>query len=446
MGASGTRGTLWSSPHNERIKRAILEELHDSTSSAHRGIEKTLEKVRRLFWWPGLASQVTDYVRSCPACQRNKISTQPPAGLLQPLPIPTVRWSEISMDLITSLSRTKSGFDASFVVVCRLTKMAHFIVTTTTCTSPQLAKLFIKEIKRLHGMPSVIVSDRDPRWTGHFWRAFFRALGTNLAFSTPYHPQTDELTERDNRTLEEMVRCYVNNRLDDWDEYLPLIEYAFNDSMQSSTRATPFFLNYGGHPANPLARAVASMGGHVPAADDPVNTITTAVSQAVANLRIAQERQRRYANQHRRELQLEDGQLVWLNASNWHWADGGSNKLRARRLGPYKVKRAVSSVACELELPLGSRMHPVIHVSSLTPVAESTYFGRRLPEPPAPVRFPGGVEALCVEKLLKQRTAGRGRGKRLEYLVRWKGKGPEHDTWEPAKDLTEEDLSGFVES
>ena len=419
------RGGIWYKgdsiviPHDGAIKRTILAELHDSTTAAHRGIEKTLEKVKRLFWWPGLAAEVTDYVRSCPCCQRNKISTQRPAGLLQPLPVPTVRWGDISMDLITQLPRTAEGFDAIFVVVCRLTKMAHFIPTTTKCSGADLVTLFIREIVRIHGMPSVIVSDRDPRWTGHFWRAFFRALGTKLAFSSSYHPQTDGRTERENRTLEEVLRCFVNDRQNDWDVILPMVEYAHNDMEHSSTGATPFFLNYGGHPANPLARACASESVQVPAAQDLVSIITTAVSQAIANLKIAQARQAHYANLHRRELVLEEGQLVWLCATNWHWADGRNNKLRSKRIGPYKVIRAVSPVAYEIELPMESRMHPVFHVSNLTPVVESQFFGTRIPEPPAPVRMPGGEEVMHVEKVLKKRTVGRGRGKRVEYLIRW---------------------------
>jgi len=295
----------------------------------------------------------------------------------------------------------------------------------------------------LHGLPSVIVSDRDPRWTGNFWRALFKALGTKLAFSTPYHPQTDGQTERLNRVLEEMARMYVNARQNDWDEFLPMFEFAYNDSWQSSTRATPFFLNYGGHPDGPLARAVQSEVTQVPAAQDLYFQIHTSLAQAMSHIKVAQERQRQYANKDRRDVQFQPGDQVMLSTAHFRWADGRSNKLRPKRVGPFPVTRVISSVAYELELPANFGMHPVVHVSSLTPYHESALFGSRMPAPPPPMLLPGGGEALEVERLLQKRVVGRGRGQRVEYLVRWKGMGQEHDTWQPANGLSFEDLAAY---
>ena len=129
---------------------------------------------------------------------------------MQPLPIPDRPWQQVSMDLITQLPRSKLGNDAIVVFVDKLTKMVHYVPTTTNVTAPKLAKIVLREVCRLHGIPESILSDRDPRFTAHFWRALWDQLGTKLVMSTAYHPQTDGQTERANRTLEEMLRSYVN--------------------------------------------------------------------------------------------------------------------------------------------------------------------------------------------------------------------------------------------
>ncbi len=175
---------------------------------------------------------IKDYVTSCLACQQNKPSNALPIGLLHPLPVPEHRWQVVTMDLITQLPRTTSGHDAIVVFVDKYSKMVHYAPTTTTVTAPQLAKLFFQHVVRHHGVPTAIVSDRDPRFTSNFWRALWQQLGTRLAMSTAYHPQTDGQTERANRTLEDMLRAYVNYRSDEWDEHLIAAEIAYNNSKQ----------------------------------------------------------------------------------------------------------------------------------------------------------------------------------------------------------------------
>ncbi len=117
-----------------------------------------------------------------------------------------------------------------------------------------LAKIFFDTVVRLHGLPDDVVSDRDPKFTGHFWRALFKHIGVKLSMSTAYHPQSDGQTERDNRTLESILRNFVSTNFDNWDTLLPAAEFSYNNSKQKSTQETPFFLNYGMHPVTPLDR------------------------------------------------------------------------------------------------------------------------------------------------------------------------------------------------
>src|SRR3954451_3191518 len=177
-------------PDHASLRQDILYDHHDSPCAGHLGQARTLELVRRQFYWPTLVKD-TEYVNSCEECQRNKPSHQKAAGMLQPLPIPDKKWDVVTMDFITQLPSTKNGHDAIFMVVDKLSKTIKAIPTVTTVTTPEVADLFFHHIFRYFGLPSTIISDRDARFTGKFWHTLWAKLGTKLAMSTAFHPQTD---------------------------------------------------------------------------------------------------------------------------------------------------------------------------------------------------------------------------------------------------------------
>jgi len=127
-------------------------------------------------------------VYACLICQKSKVEHQKPTGLLTLLDIPKWKWDSISMDFVTSLSNTPNRHDAIWVIVDRLTKSAHFIPINISFPVSQLAEIYIREIVKLHGDPSSIVSDRDPRFTSRFWKSLQEALGSQLRLSSTYHP------------------------------------------------------------------------------------------------------------------------------------------------------------------------------------------------------------------------------------------------------------------
>ncbi|RVW42815.1 Transposon Ty3-G Gag-Pol polyprotein [Vitis vinifera] len=142
----------------------------------------------------------------CQICQQVKAEHQRPAGLLQPLPIPEWKWDNITMDFVIGLPRTRSKKNGVWMIVDRLTKSTHFLAMKTIDSMNSLAKLYIQEIVRLHGIPVSIVSDRDPKFTSQFWQSLQRTLGTQLNFSTAFHPQTDGQSERVIQILEDMFK------------------------------------------------------------------------------------------------------------------------------------------------------------------------------------------------------------------------------------------------
>src|SRR4051794_19521962 len=168
------------------------------------------------------------------------------------------------MDFITDLPPSAT-FDAIRVVVDRLTKMVHFIPYRKSISGEETAKLFLDNMYRYHGLPDDIISDRGSQFISRFWRSLFEILKVDIKLSSAFHPQTDGQTERVNQVLEQYLRCTINYQQDDWTLYLPLAEFAYNNSIHASTQQTPFYANYGYHPKLDLW---ASTGEKNPAAED----------------------------------------------------------------------------------------------------------------------------------------------------------------------------------
>jgi hypothetical protein len=149
------------------------------------------------------------------------------------------------MDYIVGLPRTQSGYDSIWVIVDRLTKVAHFIPVKTTYSGPQLAELYMLRIVCLHGVPKKIVSDRGTQFTSWFWERLHEALDTQLHFSFAYHPQTDGQTERVNQILEDMLRACALQYGRSWDKSLSYAKFSYNNSYQESLKMAPFEMLYG---------------------------------------------------------------------------------------------------------------------------------------------------------------------------------------------------------
>ena len=179
-----------------------------------------------------MKKDIAEYVAVCDVCQRVKAEHQKPARLLQPLLIPEWKWDKLGMDFITGLPRTRSGYDSIWVVVDRLTKVAHFILVKTTYTSAKLAKIYMTRIICLRGVRRSIVSDRGTQFTSKFWNQLHETLGTRLEFSTAYHPQTDGQTERVNQILEDMLRACVLDYGSSWDDNLPYTEFYITTTIK----------------------------------------------------------------------------------------------------------------------------------------------------------------------------------------------------------------------
>ena len=230
----------------------ILREAHENAmESSHAGPERLWQHLSQKFYWKWMKTDVLTFTKSCDTCQKIKFSNFNKYGYLIPNPIPSRPYQSVSMDFVINLPWS-GDFNAIFVVVDRLTKHASFIPTTTGLTAEEFGELYVRRIGCRFGLPESIVTDRDPRWTLDFWKGVAKYLKTKMSLSSSHHPQHDGQTEIVNKQLVTMLRAYVNDDLDDWALWLHILEFAYNNSIHSSTGTTPFFLLYGFHPRTPL--------------------------------------------------------------------------------------------------------------------------------------------------------------------------------------------------
>ena len=242
---------LWV-PSSHDLRKEVLREAHASPYSIHPGGTKMYKDLKQHYWWNNMKKDVADFVAKCLVCQQIRIEHRKPGGELKPLPVPEWKWEKITMDFVSALPRTPSANEKVWVIVDRLTKSAHFIPLKLGCSMEKLARVYIREIIRLHGVPESIVSDRDPRFVSRFWKSLHEALGTRLDFSTAYHPETDGQSERTIQTLEDMLRACALDFGGRWDEHLPLVEFAYNNSYQATIGMPPFEALYGRKCRSPL--------------------------------------------------------------------------------------------------------------------------------------------------------------------------------------------------
>ena len=198
-----------------------------------------------------MRSDVVKYVQTCDPCQKIKHNRGAGVGFLQPLEIPTNPFEDISLNLITGLP-TSNHKDAILVVIDKLMKYAHFITMTTEVTALKVATLLFKRIVKHFGLPTRIISDRNPRWTSSVWKALAQLFRMHLALLTSRHPQTDGQTEVMNQHLKMMLQAYIQPNQKDWPQWLDMLQFAYNNSTHSSHHSTPAKLLMGYKPRSPL--------------------------------------------------------------------------------------------------------------------------------------------------------------------------------------------------
>ncbi|KAJ9530489.1 hypothetical protein QJQ45_012484 [Haematococcus lacustris] len=305
--------------------------------------------------------------------------------------------------------------------------MVHLMAMTEKSGGIQVAKLFFDNVFKLHGMPRTIISDRDTRFQGEFFKGLMKIMQSKQCMSTAFHPQTDGQTERVNKVMEDMLRHYVGAEFNDWDQFLAPIEFAINNSFHTSIRTTPFRLNSGFDPRLPLTLDLESTANE--SARDFTKVIYSNLEKAKQAIHAARHRQKAYYDMNHTDAKFQVGDQVLLSTKHLRFKNPGSPKLLPLYIGPMPITAKINEVAYRVKLPDGFKIHDVFHVSKLKLHRDGP--GMILPPPPLDL---GDGQWFLVERILKHRTV-KGR---VEYLVRWAGYGPEHDLWEPAKNISKD--------
>ncbi|GJX19135.1 putative nucleotidyltransferase, ribonuclease H [Tanacetum coccineum] len=318
------------------VRMVILNEAHKSKYFVHPRADKMYHDLRDMYWWPGMKRDIAIYVSKCLTCAKMKAEHQRPSGLLQQPEIP------------------------------KLTKSAHFLAIREDFNTDKLARLYIDVIVACHGVPVSIISDRDVRFTSHFWQTVQRALGTRLDLKTAYHPQTDGQSERTIQTLEDMLRACVIDFGGSWDVHLPLAEFSYNNSYHSSLRCAPFEALYGRKCRPPMLWAKIGEGSLI--GPKLVLETTDKVVLIKEKLKAARDRQKSYADKRCKPLAFEVGDQVLLKVSPWKGVVrfGKKGKLAPRYVGAFEILERIGLVAYRLRLPeeLNS-VHDTFHVPNL---------------------------------------------------------------------------------
>ncbi|GJX85349.1 putative reverse transcriptase domain-containing protein, partial [Tanacetum coccineum] len=302
------------------LRALIMDESHKSKYSINPGSDKMYQDLKKLYWWPNMKTEISTYVSKCLTCAKVKAECQKPSGLLVQPVISVWKWENITMDFVTKLPKTSTGQDTIWVIVDHLTKPVHFLPMRENDSMEKLTRQYLKEVVTRHGVPILIISDRDGRFISQFWQSLQKALGTQLDMSMTYHPQTDSQSERTIQTLEDMLR------------------------------------------------ASAEVGDAQLNGREIVHETTQKIIQIKKRIQAARDRQKSYTDRRRKPLEFQVGDKVMLKVSPWKGVIrfGKREKLNPRYIGPFKVLAKVGTVAYRLELlDQLSHVHSTFYISSL---------------------------------------------------------------------------------
>jgi len=370
-------------PNITRIKMDLWERHHADLCAGHPGRQRTLDSLKRYYIWPQMEKDVREFCKQCQVCQFVKAQGKTTKPSLQPLPIPKHPWEVISMDFVGPLPRTSRNNQQILVVVDKYTKFAYFLPAKLHLKAPDVADLLLTHVYRNHGLPRAIISDRDGKFTSNFWESLLDKLDIRAMMSTAYHPATDGQTERINRVMVDMIRCFCDKHLSNWDKLLIPLEMAYNDSVSSSTRHTPFYLNYGRHPRTPKSLCFPLQ----PTDDSPVepsaslsaehhDNLVRAHKEAEYYMEVAKKRMKHYADRHRKSPPAyKPGDKVLVATSNLSTSEGNSfQKLHLKWIGPFTIVKTYPDNPSIVRLDLDGSNHSfyaVVNVERIKPYVDS---------------------------------------------------------------------------
>jgi hypothetical protein len=425
------------------IKEMLLYEAHDSKTCGHNGRDRMLEKLSEKYFWPRMARTVRQYIAGCFKCQTCKAKA-PNSYSARGMTTNGQRWDNLSMDFITKLPMTAKGHDCIWTVVDRTTKRAHFIAGRTSDTAEDVANSFIKNIFKLHGVPRSIISDRDPKFVSEFWREVWEKLDTKIKMSTSNRPQTDGQSEIVNKAIGTMIRIYTSYDMTEWDEMLPILEFAYNSAPNRTIGMTPFEADLGFLPRNVFDTVAIDATNELSSHED-------FLVRQQQNLTLCHDAIRMTAtlmqlNNDKKPRQYDVGEQVLVLrdcTKDPNEKLRPKNKWKPTYVGPFRIKEKISDHAYEIDWTPDIKTHPVVNVSSLKPYIKNNdnEFPQRTVQIPVPIDTDMGEE-WPVDKIIAHKFE-----RRCPYfLTRYKGYPEIRDHWTRWDCFFEDDANAVTEA
>ena len=341
---------------------------------------------------------IVDYIKGCAECQRHKVNNWPKWAALSPIypKSEAMPFKMVAINFITKLPLSQGYNSILTVTDHNCTKAAMFIPCNKEINAEETAALYLKNVVTNFGLPSKIISDRDPRFVSKFTRALCKLMGIEQNISTAYHPRTDGQSEHTNQWVEMFLHFVTNYKQDDWARWLPMAQFAHNNWPSDTTRKSPFFLLMGYNPHTDWKHATSPL----PQVTSHLDQFEEARAQA-QNLMI--KAQKSWVK-HKDGPKYKAGDLIWLEGKNLQTAQP-TPKLTAQYHRPFKVIQVMSPVNYHLELPTQWNIHPVFHIDLLMPYQETITHGANYQHPPPDLV--DNKEEYEVKKILDSWLCGR---------------------------------------
>ncbi|UYV67231.1 K02A2.6-like, partial [Cordylochernes scorpioides] len=365
-------GRAWLLVIPEKKKREIMKEYHNHMSNGHLGVARTMYRIKNKYFWPSMLKDVSEFVKTCHLCQSRKGSNQLPSGLLQPIPPANFPFERIGIDFVGPLPSTKNRKKWIIVLMDYYTRYAE-TSAVSEATVKEVSKFLVEDIFLRHGAPQYLISDRGSQFTSNLMKEVMKMCKIKHCFTTSYHPQTNGLTGRLNRTLINMLSMYVNTDQKNWDEILPFFTHAYNTTIQETTGYSPFFLMFGREPTSLLDDRNISVDIDKDDYDEYIkhhlDKINRTRKLVINNTIKTQERMKGNYDKKHMERSYEPGELVAV------WTPirkiGKCEKLLRKYFGPYRILKKLSNVNYLIEPKDNPGQDPlIVHVSRIKPYFE----------------------------------------------------------------------------
>ena len=414
-------------PNVPKFRTLLLSESHDQPLAGHFGRDRTLDLLRRKWFWKGMAKDVEAYVQSCDKCNKTKSGGKRVLPPLQPI-VASRPWSIVTLDFVGSFEPAAiTGNTECLVMVDKFTKMVHLAGCKKDTNARDTAFLVIRHVIALHGIPEEILSDRGPQFDSQVWRDIWSVLGARVKLAAPQHPQTDGQSERSIRTFIQLMRAFTESQRDQWELFLPVFEFAMNNAISSVTGITPFFANFGRHPrtADALLVEESLSSGETIVGRDLRRRLQRVWGVLKEKLQETADQLVARSSSSRPPTSFDQGDRVYLSKKRGR---GHLSKQEALFSGPYPVRKR-----------LGKSTYILGGTPSTVPALQNVQHLR--PYSPSPQKFEGRPQRVAenpvdedqdeweVERILDHR----GDGAHRRYLIKWKDS--EENSWLPPGSL-----------